>query len=85
MKNALICLVTAATFLFPLELLSVPQTLSHQGRITDADHQPLGGVVSVRFAIYTESVDGFIERFEELDVACDNGFYTVVPISPTTI
>jgi hypothetical protein len=55
--------------------VQVPQKLTHQGRVLDSSSlQPLGGVHPVTFTLYD---NGAVVWTETLNVAFDNGYYTV--------
>ena len=55
--------------------LAVPVALSTQGRILDADGQPLEGPVQVAFRIMDAEADGEVLWSDSLTLDLDNGFY----------
>lgn len=55
-----------------------PNYLTHQGRIVQTDQTPVTGTDNLTFALYETGQGGDAIWFEELFVAFDNGFYTVI-------
>ena len=68
-----------------LEANSVPLFLTHQGNISESDHTPASGVISVTFSLYDASDASDSLWTEILDVTFDNGFYSVVLGSQTSL
>ena len=66
------------TMLFPLFASGVPATLSHQGRILQTNQEPLGGLNSIVFSLYGTENDVEELWSETIDIAFDNGYYTVI-------
>ena len=54
-----------------------PSFLSHQGRILQTDFTPVTGTATVTFAIYDTSNGGEALWAEEIEIAFDNGYYSV--------
>ncbi len=59
-------------------MASVPEVVTHQGRLTNTDGEPETGEVELDFRIYDEATDGEVlwEDGETVDLG-DSGFYSV--------
>ena len=55
----------------------VPQVVTHQGRLFDAQGAPVSGPVDITFTIYDSEVDGVELWTETLTVDFDEGFFSV--------
>ena len=66
-----------STIIMPSVALSVPAYLNHQGRILEGDTQPVGGVRSVTFSLYSGAEGGSAVWSETLDVSFNDGYYSV--------
>lgn len=55
---------------------TVPNTLTHQGRLLDAAGAPLAGTVSLRFALYATAAGGDALWSETQALALDDGHYS---------
>ena len=66
------------TILLPAYAAAIPHYLSHQGRILQVDQEPLTGVVEVNFALHSQSEGDFVLWSEALDIAFDDGYYSIV-------
>ena len=71
--------------IFPLSAMAVPATLSHQGRILTSEFEPLAGIEAMTFRFYDQSEEGSVIWEETIDVAFNDGFYTVTLGTTTTI
>ena len=70
-------LLIAVMLVLPLQALSVPNYLTHQGHIIDSTNSPLTGIVEITFSIYDADENGTVLWSEAIDVSFDNGYYTV--------
>ena len=61
----------------PATAQDVPQIMSHQGRLFDADNKPLVGPQTLTFRVYDAADDtGAVLWTESVDVALSNGYYS---------
>ena len=60
------------------QVFAVPPQLSYQGRLMDAEHQPLGGAGNITFSLYNTSEGGSPLWSDTIDVSFDNGYFSVV-------
>jgi len=67
---ALVVLLTAIAF-------AVPNVISYQGRLTDTGGNPLDGVYSMTFRLYTDSLAGSLIFTEVLTVPVNAGLFSV--------
>lgn len=72
-------------FLLATPAFAVPTLLSHQGHVLDATNQPVTGVAAITFTLYEEAEGGTAVWTETIDVVFDNGFYSVVLGTETTL
>ena len=63
--------------IIPICAFSVPNYLTHQGRILETDLTPLSGVVNLEFTLYSQAEGGDLLWTETLNTSFDDGFYTV--------
>jgi hypothetical protein len=54
-----------------------PATLTHQGRLLDVDQRPISGIQPMVFSLHAGESDEEDLWVEALDLALDNGYYTV--------
>jgi len=60
-----------------LALTTVPQTITNQGRLFDADQDPINGTLEVVFAVYDSANAAVPIWSEQQSVTFDEGFYSV--------
>ena len=70
--------ITLFFLVVPMGVSAVPELLKHQGRIIEADNNPMSGVTDVTFGLYTSSEGGTPVWEETLSVVFDDGHYTVL-------
>ena len=75
--NPLFRLLAIGLLLSPSTSLAVPQLLTHQGRVTLADNEPLTGSEDIQFSLYTAATGGSAIWSETLTITFDDGFYSV--------
>ena len=79
LKNLITCLsALLLCLLLPTQALSLPATLTHQGRIMESDNSPMAGVSNVTFSIYTVPTEGSAVWTETSSVVFDNGYYSLL-------
>ena len=85
MRKFLFSLSVLVVLLFPVTGFGVPDFLSHQGRIIQANNTPLAGSANVEFSLYSNVVGGSQEWSQSMSVTFEDGYYSVVlgPGSPT--
>ena len=66
-----------AGLLLPRPAGAVPQTLTHQGRVFDADGQPVTQTIDVVFALYDSPGADTAIWDETHTVSFENGFFSV--------
>ena len=76
MKKGVLFLILTIIIATPV-FAEVPMYLAHQGRILQTNLEPVTGVETLTFAIYPYSQGGSELWLENINVAFDNGFYTV--------
>ena len=78
-------LIVLALILIPLQSFAVPQLLSYQGRVTEADGTPMGGVANVTFQLHSDPETDSEIWNQTLSVVFEDGYYTVIlgPGSPS--
>ena len=74
MKSWTHAILATIILILPLQALSVPTTLNHQGRIIDSDGSPVGGSADLTFRLYANSSTVWSQT---LSVTFDNGYYSV--------
>ncbi|MDC0666381.1 collagen-like protein [Nannocystis radixulma] len=69
----------AAAWMMPLEAsaLAVPELVTHQGRLFDANGEPISGTQDLTFKIYDAEVDGNEIWSETISIDFDEGFFSV--------
>ncbi|WP_263429432.1 collagen-like protein [Nannocystis pusilla] len=69
----------AAAWMMPLEAsaLAVPELVTHQGRLFDANGEPISGTQDLTFRIYDAEVDGNEIWSETISIDFDEGFFSV--------
>ncbi len=80
MHTALFATIRLALILAALlttAALAVPNVISYQGRLTDTGGNPLDGVYSITFRLYTDSLAGSNIFTETLDVSVTGGLFSV--------
>ena len=69
--------ILLTTVLFSTTSFGTPPFLSHQGHILDSTNQPLSGVNSVTFSLYSAANGGSPLWSETIDIVFDAGFYSL--------
>lgn len=83
MERKIICLI--CLWLIPTAVFAVPGYLTHQGHIILSDNNPLSGVESMTFSLYTSETGGSALWTETLDVVFDGGNYSVLLGTSTSL
>ena len=71
-------LVTLSLLLFSLQALAVPPYLSHQGKISQSNENPVTGSVNTTFKLYTNATGGSAVWEQTLAVTFDGGYYSII-------
>ena len=64
-------------FLWALPAFATPQTVQHQGRLLDAEGDPVEGLYALEFRLYDAAEAGTLLWEEVHEADFENGFYTV--------
>ena len=59
------------------QALAVPNLINHSGQVILADNEPLTGLETVTFSLYTLPENGTLVWSETIPVTFDNGYYSV--------
>ena len=70
------CILTIV-FMVSANAFGVPIRLSHQGRVVSPEMEPVTGVETIQFSIYNQQLGGDALWAEILEVAFDDGFYSL--------
>ena len=66
-----LCLLSSTAY-------AVPAQFTHQGRLLDAEGEPLEGDITITFRVATEETGGEVLWEEPITVPLNNGFYSAI-------
>ena len=75
MKNKII--LCTLFLMVPLTTFAVPGYMTHQGKVIDSSNSPVTGVLEVTFTLYRQATGGAAIWTEPIDVAFDEGYFSV--------
>ncbi|MFO0589015.1 MAG: hypothetical protein U0441_15805 [Polyangiaceae bacterium] len=76
-KLVAVAIGTLALGVTSVAMADVPSTLTHQGRLFKSDGTPINETLTVTFNFYNDKADAVPAYSESLDVAFDDGYYSV--------
>lgn len=71
-------LIFCATMFLSATTVAIPTYIGHQGRILQADNEPMAGVANVAFHLYSQASGGSAIWSQTVSVTFDDGYYSVV-------
>ena len=84
MKKVFLTLLTLTLLLLSSGVSAVPSVIQHQGYVSDTT-SALSGISNVEFKLYASEEGGSALWSENMDVAFDNGYYSVILGSNLTV